>query len=461
MNQAILLDFGSTFTKMAIAHFSEKVITHTFKVPSTVRTDARTCLAQCFSYAQKELGTKAFQQAPKLASSSAAGGLRMAVLGLSKTLSVSAARNASFGAGAKILGTFSGKLDPTAIESLQALDIEIILFTGGYEGGNTTTLEHNAHMLAESSITVPIIYAGNSQMASTVRYILQQNAKACFLVPNIIPQVQRINAAPTEELIRHIFMRSIITMKGLSSVQAVLDFPLIPTPAAVLEAGKLLSTGTAQQKGLGPLMLVDVGGATTDIHSYVEQSGHGGARLAGSPEPFAKRTVEGDLGMRESSVPLAQEAGWESMAQSLKIAPDVLQKAISTRFANRDFLPDCPLEQKIDQELAARAVHLSVRRHAGWIKSIPGGCNCKHLQYGKNLKNIRTVIGTGGPIINSENPFAILANACAKATEKNILLPDNVSYGIDTQYIMFSAGLLQQIDKDFAIPIMKNSIKAL
>lgn len=458
MNQAILLDFGSTFTKMAIVDVPEKAISYTFKVPSTVRTDARICLEQCFAYAKKQLGAKAFRAAPKLASSSAAGGLRMAVLGLSQTLSITAARNASFGAGAKILGTFIGKLEPSAIDALQALDIEILLFTGGYEGGNTSTLAHNARMLAASNITAPIIFAGNSQMANTVRLILQQTNKTCFIVPNIIPNVQMINASPTEELIRHVFMTSIINMKGLRTIQRAFDAPLIPTPAAVLEAGKLLSCGTSSQQGLGPLAIIDVGGATTDIHSYVEQSSHEGARLAGSPEPFAKRTVEGDLGMRESSQCLAQEVGWVSMANNLQMPVDALQKAISTRFTCRDYLPHSLLEHTIDQEIAASAVHLSARRHAGWIQSIPEGCNCKYLQYGKNISNVTTIIGTGGPIINSSNPQYILSKICALHSESHILLPIKATYCIDKHYILFSAGLLLTLHKDVALSVMKESI---
>lgn len=460
MKNVILLDFGSTFTKLSVVDCAERRIVYRFQTPSTVRSDAGICLEQCFAAARRHLGETAFESAPKLASSSAAGGLRMAVIGLSRTLSATAARNAAFGAGAKIVATYVGRLDAAALAELQSLDVEIVLFCGGYEKGSVKALHDNARLLAASGVAVPIIYAGNNEVASEIRATLQSGGKSCFIAPNIIPAVGMIDAEHTEALIRNIFLNRIVNMKGLAKVQSALDGALMPTPAAVLEAGELLSRGTVGQEGEGPLMIIDIGGATTDIHTYVEQSRCDGARLIGSPEPYAKRTVEGDMGMRESSVCLAEEIGWDAMAERIGISTERLREAIATRIAATEFVPGDDIEQRIDDEIAGGAVQVSARRHAGYVKHVHSS-NCRLVQYGKNASTIRTVIGTGGILVHRSTAADILANACRRHGEDDILLPRTASFWIDGQYSLYVGGLLKEVDEGLALSVMKNSMRRL
>ncbi len=454
----IITDFGSTFTKVTVVDKSQAAVVHTARFPSTVRSDAMICFKQCMESARVVLGDRSFNQALKLSTSSAAGGLRMVVIGLSKTLSLAAARNAAFGAGAKIVGSFIGELTDDDVHELEGMDVEIILFCGGYENGSTLSLAHNADKLAMARLSAPIIFAGNSQMAHDVRKALVNGGKTCYIVPNIIPQVGKLETKPTEEIIRHVFMNSIVNMKGLAQVQARLDAPVMPTPAAVLAAGELLSLGTVKQEGMGPLMIVDVGGATTDIHSYVDQMPHEGARLAGSPEPYTRRTVEGDMGMRESSISLAEEIGWEAMAENVGVSTQKLRDSIRRRIEKTDFVPEDELEKKIDHEIAASAVRISARRHSGRVKHIHAS-NCTAVQYGKNVSQIRTVVGTGGPLVNSDHPGGILRSVCRHtAKETEVLLPDAAEFYLDKRYVFYAAGLLRQFDDEAAFSIMRDSM---
>lgn len=457
MKHAILIDFGSTFTKLAIVDFEECKCIFTAKFPSTVHTDARIGLNQCFEAAKDVIGSQCFEQAIKLSSSSAAGGLRMAVVGITQNLSLTAGKNAAFGAGAKILGTFSGWLDKNEIEEIENLNLEILLFCGGYEDGATEILLHNAKTLAESKISVPIIYAGNSAVAQKVRSILVQGQKECFLVRNIIPNVGELDIGPTEEIVRDVFLKRIINMKGLDKIKNQIDKMLMPTPAAVLEAGALLSKGTKNQPGLGPLMIVDIGGATTDIHSYVEPKAYEGARLLGAVEPFMKRTVEGDAGLRESSICLLEEVGCEVMAEKLGIHKDELLSSIKLRVEQTEFVATTEKEKQIDQIIAENAACISARRHAGHIEYIHSS-NCNSIQIGKNLTEISTIIGTGGPIINSMKPEEILREVLIGQSENEILLPKRAKMYLDKDYIFFAAGLLKYYDEDLALTIMKNSL---
>lgn len=458
MNHAVMIDFGSTFTKVVLVDMKKREVLLSDKFPSTVHTDARVGLNQCFQAVKSRLTEEEFEQALKLSTSSAAGGLRMAVVGLTKSLSITAGRDAVFGAGAKVMGTFHGSLTEQQIRELEGLDLEIILLCGGYENGNVTMVLHNAKMIAESGIHVPVVYSGNRQAAKQVRMLMSSHKKECFIIDNILPNVGVLNIEPSQEIIRHLFMQRITNMKGLADVKESLGDILMPTPAAVLTAGELLSNGTENQEGFGPMMMVDVGGATTDIYSFNVNTGYEGAKMVGVAEPFGKRTVEGDMGMRESSVCLYNEMNAEELAAEAKVSEAQLRAGIDKRITETSFLADSEEEYQIDQTIARNAVRISARRHAGKLEDTYYG-NCDQVQRGKNLTDIVTVIGTGGPIINSRHPELILKQV-EKKTKKDdyILLPEKVETYIDKEYVFFAAGLLRKYDEEAALEIMKKSI---
>lgn len=423
---SILIDFGSTYTKMVLVEMKSGKLIDSTHYPSTVSTDATIALKKCIERAESYIGETETAKALKLASSSAAGGLRMGVCGLSKSISLQAGKIAAFGAGAKILGTVAGKLREKDVETLDGLPLEIILFTGGYENGSTNVLRHNAEMLCTSKKNIPVIYAGNSAISGDVRRIFISKGKECYLAGNITPQIGELDKSDAETIIRDIFLKRIVNMKGLSQVSKYLDKVVMPTPKAVLDAGELLCRGTAKQKGWGELMIVDIGGATTDVHSYAKYTSHRGARLAGTPEPFAKRTVEGDLGLNESK-------------DSLRLEAEVYNEDVT------------------DEKLACYAAAISARRHAGRIvRTVSTGE--KLIQYGKDLSNIGTVIGTGGPIVYNTKAKDVLASVTVNKKEEDILLPENVQTMVDRRYVLFAAGLLRGVNEEAAMRLMTQSI---
>lgn len=248
-------------------------------------------------------------------------------------------------------------------------------------------------------------------------------------------------------------------MKGLSKICGEIGGILMPTPAAVLSAGELLAVGTSGTPGMGDLMIVDVGGATTDIHSYAEHKSFEGARFIGATEPYAKRTVEGDLGMRESSDALCNEVGTVKIAEYLGADEDYIQASIARRVGHTGYLPDTEEEVRLDQAIAHFAVRLAARRHCGRIERILSS-NCNRLQTGKNLTTVSTIVGTGGEIINSKDPTALLKGALVnRAEEPDALLPENAAVYIDSEYILYAAGLLRNYDEDLAHAVLRNSIK--
>ena len=341
---------------------------------------------------------------------------------------------------------------------LAASNTEIVLLTGGYERGNDELVLANAEVLAASDVSVPIIYAGNSTVARDVRRMMKAGGKKCYTVENIIPRLGELCVAPTQEIIRNLFLERITDMKGFRDVKHRFDNDMIPTPAAVLSAGELLNRGTAEQEGLGDILIVDVGGATTDVYSFNENESYEGAQLIGLEEAFGKRTVEGDLGMRENSGAVIEAGGFGQIAEELSITESELRASIEKRIKNIEFLPDSELESEIDDAIAKTAVRTAVRRHAGRIAP-SFERKGKFVQSGKNLTGITTVIGTGGILVYNHDPVAILNEVMEKKIDKHILLPKQVEILLDTDYVLFSAGLLREIDEEAALAIMRSSIR--
>jgi uncharacterized protein (TIGR01319 family) len=455
---AVLTDFGSTYTKMVCVDIKARAVVAATRVPSTVGSDAAIGLNQCFEAARRVLGNARFESALKLAASSAAGGLRMAVVGLTKSVSIKAGRNASFCAGAKIVYSTAGLLSEEDLEPLENSGAELLLLCGGYEGGNTEGLIHNAEFLSRSNLAIPVIYAGNSVVARNMRGIFKRRKKECFLTENTIPFLGALNIEPTTSVIRELFMSRITNMKGVGLVQKLMDGPIAPTPAAVLSAGELLCRGTGNEPGLGSMMMADIGGATTDIYSYAENKNFSGAKMIGTPDPFAKRTVEGDMGMRESSVCLVREVGQKKFAAQCGVSEAFLEKAIEKRTARTEYLDDDDTEKKVDYHIASAAVHIAARRHAGVVgKEYNSGCHL--IQRGKNLTELRLIVGTGGVIVNGDKATGILKNAVAAESESGrVLLPENLDVLVDRDYVLFAAGLLREHDEAASLAVAKKSL---
>ena len=462
MRYAIMLDFGSTYTKIVCVDLKQRRTVVTDKVPSTVHEDASIGMRQCLKSAARAIGETETDNAMKFATSSAAGGLRIAVSGLTASLSNAAGRAAAFSAGGKLVTSSAGILTEEDINQMRAASAEIVLLCGGYERGNHEGVLRNAKILSQSDLRTPVIYAGNSQIAQQVRSLFISRGMECFLAENIIPEVRKLNVTPTTDIIRELFMNRITNMKGVGGISRFLDGPIMPTPQAVLKAGELLSQGTDDAQGIGNFMMVDLGGATTDVYSFNQNHPFEGARQIGLEEPFAKRTVEGDLGMRESAGTLVREVGLDAFAAACGITETEAEVTVKLRDENRAYLADNDRERRIDQVIASSAVRLSARRHVGTVeKGFLQGVQL--LQRGKNLTEVTRVIGTGGIIVNAEDPCVLLREVtidkaeCSRKSQR-VLLPEEVEILVDRDYVMYAAGLLAEHDPGAALAIMRQSI---
>lgn len=439
---ALLIDFGSTYTKLRAVDLDTGAVLGTGQGPSTVTSDVNRGLDAALADLSAHLGGLP-DFAHRLATSSAAGGLRMVTVGLVRELTAEAARRAALGAGAKLVGAYAQRLTAADVRAIEDLAPDIVLLAGGTDGGNAQVILHNAGMLSASSVAAPIVYAGNRAAADEAAAQLGRAGKPVVVTENVMPEFNELNIEPARAEIRQIFIDRIVHAKGIDRAADRFDAVLMPTPAAVLDGARLLAEGTAAQPGLGELMVVDVGGATTDVHSIAtgDPAKEGVVRL-GLPEPYAKRTVEGDLGMRHNAETIVEQAGRAAIARDAGIPEERLDTLLATITADVERLPETAEEAAFDLALARAAVRLAAARHAGTRKVVQTVNGPALIQEGKDLTALQTIIGTGGALVHGAGPAAVLGAALADPADAGSLRPARPRLLIDGDYLLYAVGLL-------------------
>jgi len=459
----LLIDIGSTFTKAFSVDLLEEKILATVSTPSTTNTNVAKGIDKATQLINTVIQRKIDYQL-RLASCSAAGGLRMVVVGLVPELTVKAGKLSAYNAGAKIVGTYSYKLNKYEIIEIEKLNPDILLFVGGTDGGNEEALLWNAEMIAQLEINVPIIFGGNKVVAVEVKSILEKNGKKVFLAKNVLSEIGKISAFAVKEMIRKIFIERIIISKGIDKARRYVDEDIIPTPLAVFNAVKLLSSGTVSVKGIGELIAIDVGGATTDVYSSA--SGHPtleGTTLKGLPLPYDMRTVEGDLGLRINAITTIKEANLNKVVKSSKIENTDITQVIEKISNDITLKPKTNIEKVVDLEIASYAIQLALNRHVGDLEKQYTPAGEINIQYGKDLTNIKTVLCTGGLFshTNERDLLEMLNRSISSKDDLFCLKPTRPNFFIDNEYILFGMGLLSLKYPDKALRILKNNIKAI
>ena len=456
---AILIDFGSTFTKITAVDLAKSQVVGRSQAPSSVLTDVREGLMQALATLHERFGV--FTQAPAdlavlqhqlvLASSSAAGGLRMAVIGLVPGLTVQAATQAALGAGAKIVGSMGFKLAEGAIEGIAGLRPDMVLLTGGTDGGDSATLLHNASLLARSPLTVPIVVAGNAAVAAEVCELLTRGGKEARRADNVMPRPGELAVESAREEIRNLFMQRITEAKGLERIKEIV--PVVqPTPMAVLQGVLRGAQGFGNEQGCGDMLVVDVGGATTDVHSVGYGTPAGENAIAqGLPEPFAKRTVEGDLGIRFNAGTLLNRVGLDELVSEaraafpdIEISPGELAHYIDEISRETARVPRETWHSAADAVLARVAVDLAVERHVGKRERIFAREGETWVHYGKDLRDTPTLVGTGGVFIYNPHAAHILSAGRRSEGRVQVLRPKNPKCFVDSSYLLYAVGLLSE-----------------
>ena len=462
MKAYLAIDFGSTYTKLTAIDLDNEVILATAKDITTVEDDIMIGFNKAFNKLKIEINKKInFDEinfVNKTACSSAAGGLKMVAIGLVPELTAEAAKKAALGAGARVIKTYTYELNSRELEEIKNTALDIILLAGGTDGGNKECIIHNAKMLAEFKVKIPVVVAGNKAATDEIENILKEAEIDCYITENVMPFINKLNVEPSREEIRKVFMSKIVEAKGMKKAEEFIKGILMPTPAAVLKASEILATGTDEEEGLGDLIVVDIGGATTDIHSIAKgEPTKPSIMIKGLEEPYAKRTVEGDLGMRYSAIALLEASGTRKIRNYLHDSLKQIDVKAQCQFRhdNIKMVPQSEEEIRFDEAMAKAATELAMTRHCGVLECVYTPMGTMFNQSGKDLTETPYVIGTGGVIIHSLNPKDILKAGNFNEEDPIHLKPIAPKFLVDKTYILSSMGLLAQEYPNTAIRIMK------
>lgn len=456
MKAVLLIDFGSTYTKITAVDVDGETILGTAQSYTTVETDINNGLEHAKVLLKEQIGDMEFGE--QYACSSAAGGLKMIAIGLVPELTAKAAKLASLGAGAKVMKTYSYQLTQEDLEEIDKMQPDIALLTGGTDGGNKDNIIYNAEILATSTRNFPIVIAGNRNAAAECKAILKD--KKYHVCENVMPMLEQPNIEPAQAQIREIFLEEIVKAKGLSAAQELIGEILMPTPSAMLTAMKLLAKGTKQEKGIGDVVGIDLGGATTDIYSMCQGlPTQSSTLLKGLRETYSKRTVEGDIGMRYSINGIVEATDIERVCEISGIEEARAMELIKYLSVHTDVIPSGDAElENLDKALASLAIETAVTRHAGTLEQVFTPMGVTYMQQGKDLTEVEKIVVTGGALIHTQKTAEIAAYAFYTEMQSMSLKPKKADILVDRKYILAAMGLLSIHYPDVALRIMKKEL---
>ena len=392
-------------------------------------------------------GADSLEYDEMLATSSAAGGLKMTVHGLVYDMTARAAREAALGAGGIIHFITAGRLRRTDLKKIREVKPNLILLAGGVDFGERETAVYNAEMIRSLGLSTPVIYAGNCENREEISLIFDEDSGVkLYIVDNVYPKIDDLNVEPCRKIIQDAFEDHITHAPGMEHVRDMVNGPIMPTPGAVMECTKLLSDH------IGNVITLDVGGATTDLHSVTED-GDQISRILISPEPKAKRTVEGDLGVFVNMRNIAGLIGEKALREELR---DI---DIDRIMESYDAIPKTPEEIKFVERLTKEAVTTAALRHAGRIRYIYGPSGRTTVAEGKDLTQVKYIVGTGGALTRLPSRAELIREITKHDETGLLLLPgDHAEILIDNDYIMASLGVLSLKYKNAAVKLLENSL---
>jgi uncharacterized protein (TIGR01319 family) len=336
----------------------------------------------------------------------------------------------------------AGRLDGAGVAALRAAKPDVVLLVGGTDGGDADTLLHNAARLGTARWRRPVVLAGNADArADAVAALAAVPHVTC---DNVLPRVGDLRPGPARAAIRDVFLRHVIGGKGLSRGRRFAALVRAATPDAVLTGVELLA-GTRPGSGL---LVVDVGGATTDVYSVLPPAGSDtgsfSAEVAGTA--WHGRTVEGDLGVRWSATGVVEAGRAERMP-----VPDGLDAVAAAHAAD----PGRPADPGTDLPLAALAATVAVRRHA---RGEPVGDGVR--RGGRDLRDVSLVIGSGGvlrhaPAADARTVLAAVTGDLAGGWS----VPRAPALAVDTSYVLAPAGLLAADHPDAAVALLRAHLR--
>lgn len=416
---------------------------------SVLEGDVRVGLQGAIDDLCKKMDIDSLEYDEMLATSSAAGGLKMTVHGLVYDMTARAAKEAALGAGGIIHYVTAGKLRRTDLAKIKDINPNLILIAGGVDYGERDTAIDNAEKIRSIGLKAPIIYAGNVENQEEMELIFdEESGQTLYNVENVYPKIDDMNVEPCRRVIQDAFEDNITKAPGMEHVRDMVNGPIVPTPGAVMQCTKLL------YDCIGDVTVIDVGGATTDVHTVATESDNV-ARILTAPEPKAKRTVEGDLGVYVNRMKVIESIGDEKFHEMAEAAGFDPEKTLESYVA----IPKNEDEIKMVEILTEEAVMKAVERHAGQIRYIYGPSGRSTVAEGKDLTPVKYIVGTGGALTRLPHREEIMGRICEYDQTGTRLFPTHhAKIAVDNDYIMASLGVLSVKHREGAIKLLEKSL---
>jgi uncharacterized protein (TIGR01319 family) len=391
LRTVLVTDCGSTTTKALLFEKKEDRWHQTFRgeAPTTVEApvaDVTVGALNAFSEVQELSGRKILKESGPfevtgskteqgidlyLSTSSAGGGLQMLVAGVVRNITTESAERAALGAGAIVMEAVSaddGREDHEKIERIRHVKPDIILITGGIDGGSTAHVVEMAEILVAAAprprfgdtLRLPVIYAGNSDAARDVAEILSALANV-VIVENVRPTLDDENLAPAREAIHEFFLSHVMSHSpGYGKLLSWSPVPVMPTPAAV---GDMVQSYA--QRSNQSVLCVDIGGATTDVFSVFPDKGG---------VPVFNRTVSANLGMSYSVANVLVEAGADHIKRWLpfELPESELRDRLRNKMIRPTSIPQTKEDLFLEQAVCREALRLSLRHHRSLAIGLEG-----------------------------------------------------------------------------------------
>ena len=386
-----------------------------------------------------------------LSTSSAGGGLQMMVMGVVRQMSAESAQRAALGAGAIIMDVIAiddGRKDYQKIQRLRELRPDIVLLSGGTDGGTITHLVELAELLIAAdprprfgTMNLPVIFAGNKDARDEIRHLLGERFDL-RIVDNLRPDLERENLGPAREAIHELFLEHVMQQApGYSKLMTWTSADIMSTPNAV---GKIMVT-IAEQRGIN-ILGVDIGGATTDVFSVFDGN--------------YTRTVSANLGMSYSICNVMLEAGIQNIRRWLPF--DIEEHEVRNRLRNKMIrpttIPQTYEDLLLEQAVAREALRLAFVHHKQLARGLKGvqqqrtiGEALEQAETGKTLvqmMKLNMIVGSGG----------VLSHAPKRAQAALMMMdayqPEGVTMlAVDSIFMMPQLGVLSTVHPEAAAQV--------
>ncbi|MDD3806858.1 MAG: glutamate mutase L [Candidatus Marinimicrobia bacterium] len=393
-----------------------------------------------------------------ISTSSAGGGLQMLVAGVVKAMSAESAERAALGAGAivmDVLASNDGRMPHEKIARIRHLRPDMILLSGGVDGGTISHVVEMAELLRAANpkprlganYRLPVIYAGNKNVIPEVEKNLK-DVTDLFIVSNLRPVLERENLGPARDKIHELFMEHVMAQApGYKKLMEMTHAPIMPTPGAV---GTIIQV-IARNENIS-VVGVDIGGATTDIFSVFKDPYSG--------EPVFNRTVSANLGMSYSISNVLAEAKLENILRWVPFEIDEtdLRNRIGNKMIRPTTIPQSLDELKIEQAIAREALRLSFIQHKSFAVGLKG------VQKERTISDTFDQSSTGETLVNMMDldllvgSGGVLSHAPRRHQSARMMidafLPEGITQlAVDSIFMMPQLGVLSSVHEKAATEV--------